>query len=171
MTLATQFSLTTMEWLEALFTRVNTDIWTEIRPVKVLHCVNGDGPKFRQNGCGIHSSRISAWISITPYVAVLKLYWAEFKINSVLVRVNKAWEWSCNPYLTSLWPMRAVSQASSQRWRYIKWPYVTLTLRYLSQNKKLYVETIRKRQKWTKTAHWTIFFNLTNEKKTNLQKF
>ena len=41
---------------KALFTRTDTEIWTEILPVKVLHCVNGDGLKFRQNGCGINSS-------------------------------------------------------------------------------------------------------------------
>ena len=45
-------------YVEALSTRADTDIWTEIRPVDVLHCVNGDEPKFRQNECG------------TPYVAV-----------------------------------------------------------------------------------------------------
>ena len=78
--------LDTMFNFEALFTCTVTEIWTEIRPVKVLHCVNGDGPKFRQNGCRTHLSQI--WV--TPYVAVLKLYRAEFKINSVSVRVNKA---------------------------------------------------------------------------------
>ena len=72
--------------LEALFTRTDTEIWTETLPVKVLHCVNGDGLKFGQNGSGTHS----CGISITPYVTVLKLYQAEFKINSVSVRVNKA---------------------------------------------------------------------------------
>ena len=61
-------------------------IYTEFWPVKILHCVNSDGPKFGQNGCGTHLSQISA----TPYTAVLKVYRAEFKINSVSVRVNKA---------------------------------------------------------------------------------
>ena len=71
---------------QALFTCTDIEIWTEIQPVTVLHCVNGDWPKFRQNGCGIHSSGIL----VTPYVAVLKFYQSEFKINSVSVRVNKA---------------------------------------------------------------------------------
>ena len=44
------------------------------------------GQKFGQNGCGTDSSQIS----VTPYVGVLKLYRAEFKIHSVSVRVNKA---------------------------------------------------------------------------------
>ena len=56
--------------IQALFTRKDTEIWTEIRPVKVSHCVNGDGPKFGQNGCGTHLSWISPRISVTPYVAV-----------------------------------------------------------------------------------------------------
>ena len=35
---------------EALFTRTDT----EIQPVKVLHCVNGDGLKIGLNGSGTH---------------------------------------------------------------------------------------------------------------------
>ena len=54
------FSLNVPTNNEAVFTRPDTEIWTEIRPVRVLHCVNGDGPKFGQNGCGTHSSKISA---------------------------------------------------------------------------------------------------------------
>ena len=71
-------------------TRTDTEIWSEIQPVKVLHCVNGDGPKFGQNGCGTHSSQILTKILVTPYVAVLKRCRAKLKINSVSVRVNKA---------------------------------------------------------------------------------
>ena len=55
---------------KALFTRTDTEIWTEIRPVKVLHCINCDGHKFGQNGCRAHSSQISALISGTQYVTV-----------------------------------------------------------------------------------------------------
>ena len=77
----------------ALLTHTDTEIWTEIQPIKVLHCVNGDGLKFRQNGHRTHSFRILARILVTPYVAVLKLYWAEFKFKLIRCRyVNKAWE-------------------------------------------------------------------------------
>ena len=47
---------------QALFTGPYTEIWTEIQPIKILHYVNGDGPKFGKNGCGTPSSQILAWI-------------------------------------------------------------------------------------------------------------